>query len=153
MTEGKWKIRQNNDWAVNYGDTGLDGALDAGGDDIPVTAGTYLVTVNFNDNTYTILEDSYGIVGSATENGWDGPDVPFTPDYCNEGLYYAYNVTLVDGLIKFRRNNQWDENYGDDGDGVLEPGGPDIPVAAGVYDFVLDLTNPSVPTYTLTEVN
>jgi hypothetical protein len=62
-------------------------------------------------------------------------------------------VTLVDGLIKFRRNNLWDENYGDDGDGVLEPGGPDIPVVAGVYDVILDLRNPSVPTYTLTEVN
>ncbi len=153
MVDGEWKVRQNNDWAVNYGDTGLNGMLDAGGDNIPVSAGNYLVTVNFNDFTYTIEEiDLWGVVGSGYNDwGGAGPDFPFTPDYCNEGIYNAYNVPIVDGEIKFRLNNDWGVNYGDTGlDGILEEGGDNIPVTAGTYDIVLDFTNPSVPAYTLT---
>ena len=154
LIDGEWKVRQNNDWAVNYGDTGLNGTLDAGGDNIPVSAGTYQVTVSFTDLTYTIESiDLYGVVGSGYNNwGQDGPDFRFTPDYCNEGLYHAYNVPLIDGEIKFRVNNDWGVNYGDTGlDGILEEGGDNIPVTAGTYDITLDFTNPSVPTYTLTK--
>jgi len=154
MIDGEWKIRQNNDWAVNFGDTGLNGTLDEGGDNIPVSAGTYLVTVSFTDLTYTIETiDLYGVVGSGYNDwGAEGPDFPFMPDYCNEGIYNAYGVPLVDGEIKFRVNNDWGVNYGDTGlDGILEEGGDNIPVTAGTYDIVLDFTNPSVPTYTLTE--
>jgi hypothetical protein len=153
MTDGEWKVRQNNDWAVNYGDTGLNGMLDEGGDNIPVTAGNYLVTVNFNDFTYTIEPiDLWGVVGSGYNDwGGAGPDYPFTPDFCNEGIYNAYNVPIVDGEIKFRLNNDWGVNYGDTGlDGILEEGGDNIPVTQGTYDIMLDFTNPSVPTYTLT---
>lgn len=154
LIDGEWKVRQNNDWAVNYGDTGLNGTLDAGGDNIPVTAGTYQVIVSFTDLTYTIEDiDLYGVVGSGYNNwGQNGPDFRFTPDYCNEGLYHAYNVPLIDGEIKFRVNNDWGVNYGDTGlDGILEEGGDNIPVTAGTYDITLDFTNPSVPTYTLTK--
>lgn len=154
MTDGEWKIRQNNDWAVNYGDTGLDGVLEAGGDNIPVTAGYYQVIVNFNDLTYSIEStEVFGIVGSGY-NDWGngGPDAAFTPDYCNEGIYYINDVTLLDGEIKFRINNDWGTNYGDTGlDGILEEGGDNIPSVAGVYDVILDFSNPSVPTYTMTK--
>jgi len=48
-------------------------------------------------------------------------------------------------------NNDWAVNYGDDGvDGILEQNGADIPSIAGVYDIMLDFSNPNVPTYTLT---
>ncbi len=153
MIDGEWKVRQNNDWAVNYGDTGLNGTLDEGGDNIPVSAGNYLVTVNFTDFSYTIEPiDLWGVVGSGYNDwGGAGPDFPFMPDYCNEGIYYAYGVPIVDGEIKFRLNNDWGVNYGDTGlDNILEEGGDNIPVTAGTYDIVLDFTNPSVPTYTLT---
>ena len=154
MNDGEWKIRQNNDWPVNYGSDAADGNLQAGGGNIPVTAGVYEVIVDFNNLTYSIEKvDVWGVVGSATETGWDPPDVPFTPDYCNEGIFYANNVPLTEGLIKFRLNNDWGVNYGDDGeDGILEAGGADIPISeAGVYDIILDFSNPSVPTYTMTK--
>jgi len=152
MTDGEWKIRQNNDWPVNYGSDAADGTLQAGGGNIPVTTGYYKVAVDFNNLTYTIAKtDVYGVVGSGY-NDWGalGPDFAFTPDYCNEGIYYANNVTLVDGEIKFRVNNDWGVNYGDTGlDGILEEGGDNIPSVAGVYDIILDFSNPSVPTYTM----
>lgn len=155
LKDGKLKIRQNEDWAVNFGSDAADGTLQQGGADIEVTTGVYEVIVDFNNLTYSIEKtDVWGVVGSATETGWDPPDVPFTPDYCNEGIFYANNVPLTaDGLIKFRLNNDWAVNYGDDGgDGILEAGGADIPISeSGIYDIVLDFTNPSVPTYTMTK--
>ena len=163
MIDGEWKIRQNNEWTVIYGIGGAPGTLESPGGNIPVSAGTYQITVNFNDLTYEIVEaDVWGVVGSGYNNwgnpdpdtGVVKPDFPFTPDYCNEGVYIAYNVPLIDGDIKFRQNNSWDapnKNYGDNGfDGILEEGGADIPVTEGTYDIILDFTNPSVPTYTLT---
>ena len=163
LTDGEWKIRQNNDWAVNYGMGGAPGTLESPGGNIPVSAGTYQITVNFNDLTYEIVEaDVWGVVGSGYNNwgnpdpdtGIVTPDFPFEPDYCNEGIYYAYDVPLIDGEIKIRLNNDWTVNYGDKDpvDGILDTEDDNnIKVIAGTYDIVLDFTNPSVPTYTLTE--
>jgi len=155
LKDGKLKIRQNEAWDVNYGSDAADGTLQQNGADIEVTAGVYEVIVDFNNLTYSIEKvDVWGVVGSGYL-GWDGtfPDFPFTPDYCNEGIFYANNVPLTEGLIKFRLNNDWTVNYGDDGeDGILEAGGADIPISeAGSYDIMLDFTNESVPTYTLTK--
>ncbi|MGB5323091.1 SusE domain-containing protein [Lutimonas sp.] len=154
LIEGEWKIRQNNDWTVNLGSDGADGNLQPNGGNIPATLGYYEVIVDFNKSTYTIEKTSvYGVVGSGYNDwGGAGPDFAFTPDYCNEGIYYANNVTLLDGEIKFRVNNDWGVNYGDTGlDGILELEGDNIPSVAGVYDIMLDFSNPNVPTYTLTE--
>ena len=154
MSDGEWKIRQNNDWAVNYGSDGADGNLQAGGGNIPVTLGYYQVTVDFNNLTYSIEKtEVWGVVGSGYNNWGETPDFAFTPDYCNDGIYYANNVTLLDGEIKFRTNNDWGNNYGDkELDNILDKeDGNNIPSAAGVYDIMLDFSNPSVPTYTITE--
>jgi len=153
LNDGEWKIRQNNDWAVNLGSDGADGNLQAGGGNIPVTLGYYQIIVDFNNSTYTIEKTIiYGVVGSGYNDWGATPDFPFTPDYCNEGIYYANNVTILDGEIKFRVNNDWAVNYGDTGlDGILEDGGDNIPSVAGQYDIMLDFSNPSVPTYTMTK--
>lgn len=151
LGDGEIKIRQNNAWDTNYGDTGLDGVLEANGDNIPVTAGFYHITVNFNDLTYTLEPiDVWGVVGSATPNGWDGPDTKFKMDYSQDGVWYINSITLTDGEIKFRQNDTWDFDYGDDGnDGTLEQGGANIPVTAGTYRIVLDLSDLNNPTYTM----
>ncbi len=153
LNDGEWKIRQNNDWAVNLGSDAADGNLQDGGGNIPVTLGYYQIIVDFNNSTYTIEKTIiYGVVGSGYNDWGATPDFPFTPDYCNEGIYYANNVTILDGEIKFRVNNDWAVNYGDTGlDGILEDGGDNIPSVAGQYDIMLDFSNPSVPTYTMTK--
>ena len=152
LGDGEWKFRLNNDWGVNYGDTGNDGNLEDGGDNIPVTAGNYLIIFDANGLTYTIEPiDIWGLVGDAAPNGWDGPNARLTLDYNQDDVWYINNVTLGDGEFKFRTNDSWDVNYGDTGnDGVLEAGGDNIPVTAGTYNITLEFSNPDAPTYTIT---
>lgn len=157
LTEGVIKFRQNNSWDapnLNYGSNNADGTLQAGGSDIPVTAGTYEVIVDFNDLSYSIEEtDIWGIVGSATPGGWDGPDIVLARDYSKDGVYFVNNAVLIDGMIKFRTNGVWGNDYGDVAplDGILDKeGGNDIPVTEGTYDIIVDFSNPDVPTYMIT---
>lgn len=152
LQAGEMKIRFNQDWDVpNYGDATGDGILDTDSDNnINVTAGYYLVTINLNDFSYSIEEASlWGIVGSGY-NDWGsaGPDFTFTP--VTETQWLAQNVTLVNGEIKIRENENWDlPNYGDaTNDGVLDMDNDNnIVVTAGVYDIKMDFTDPEAPTY------
>jgi hypothetical protein len=142
LLDGEFKIRLNNDWGTNYGDTGADGTLDAGGDNIVATAGYYTVTIDLNSNTYTVeAANLWGIVGSGY-NDWGnaGPDYLLTE--VNPGIWVGEIVTLLDGEIKFRVNEDWGNNLGDDGiDGTLEAGGANIPSTAGSYRIRLDLND------------
>ena len=138
LTDGEIKIRADNDWTVNYG--GADGTLEAGGSNIVVTAGTYKIVFNENDLTYTIEQYSWGVVGDATVNGWDGPDMPFSYDPLFDN--WVANVTLLDGEIKIRQNNDWTVNYGDaELDGILDTESDNnIAVSAGDYSITFNPT-------------
>ncbi|MBO3098716.1 SusE domain-containing protein [Gelidibacter pelagius] len=141
LLTGEIKFRENNDWANDFGDTGADGTLDAGGDNIAVTAGDYKITMNLNDNTYTMEPFSWGIVGSGY-NDWgnDGPDAKFYYDYLTDT--FKVGARLVDGEIKFRQNNQWVTDFGDNGaDGTLDAGGDNIVVTPGHYTITLDFNS------------
>lgn len=79
---------------------------------------------------------SWGIVGSATPNGWNGPD--FVMDDGDNADEYVATVNLVAGEIKFRFNNNWDNNLGGS-NGKLTSGGSNIPIAvAGTYTITLN---------------
>ncbi|MDP3352248.1 MAG: RagB/SusD family nutrient uptake outer membrane protein [Flavobacteriaceae bacterium] len=54
--DGELKFRYNHDWGNNYGDNGANGTIDAGGDNIKVKKGTYRISLNLANNTYTIVE-------------------------------------------------------------------------------------------------
>ena len=149
LRNGEIKFRNNNDWSENWGDDGLDGTLDSYGANIAVTAGTYKIEVNFSSMTYTMEEYSWGIVGSATTNGWDGPDMMLNYNSFQDD--WRAVVTLVDGEAKFRFNNDWAINYGDDGlDGTMEVGGANIAVSAGHYLVTMNLNTQS---YTIEEID
>ena len=150
------KFRKDSDWTVNYGSgnvatnsTGFAGSLDAGGANIIVpTTGQYKITIDLNALTFTAESFQWGIVGSAATNGWDGPDTQVLSfDGINE-VWYANNVTLSDGEIKFRQNNAWDVNYGG-ANGNLVLGGSNIEVTEGTYNIVVDFDN---LTYSITPV-
>jgi hypothetical protein len=153
LIDGEMKFRMNNDWGTNWGDDGNDGTLDAGGANIQVTEGIYIATVNLNDLTYTLEEIDYvwGLVGGAYNNWGATPDAQFKRDWSkpfNE-VWILEDVTLIDGEYKFRANNDWGTNYGDDGaDGVLELNGANLNTTAGTYTYTLDFSDPSAPTYT-----
>ena len=126
---------------------GSDGNLESGGDYINVSqGGNYLITLDTRNNTYTIelVEDAWGVVGSATYSGWNGIDLKLVPDNCNDGTYVIFGVKLEPGQeIKFRQNDSWGNNYGDDNtDGTLEPGGANIPVPTYIsYNIVLNIND------------
>ncbi|MBD0777131.1 SusF/SusE family outer membrane protein [Maribacter sp. ANRC-HE7] len=154
LVDGEMKIRMNDSWDdpnINYGDLTGDGILDTENENnIAVTAGYYLVTVNFNTLEYSIEEtEIWGVVGSAAPNGWDGPDVKFVPDFSNPGKWDLKDITLLDGDMKFRINDDWGGDYGDfNSDGILDQESDNnIIVTAGVYDISINFND---LTYTLT---
>lgn len=146
LTDGEIKFRLNNKWGDDWG--GSDGELDSDGENIAVEAGTYVISVDLDEETYTLepIENVWGVVGDATPNGWDGPDVvmkiDYTSDYASgKGVWYADNVELTEGTLKFRANNEWSLDYGsDDADGNLGEGEDNIPVESdGNYDIIFNL--------------
>ena len=91
------------------------------------------------DNLNSLLgsQSDWGLVGNATPNGWNGPDVEMYQTGPQEFSIYA---ELTNGELKFRFNEDWGNNYGDNGsDGTIESGGANISVSAGTYFIVLDL--------------
>jgi hypothetical protein len=151
LYDGEFKIREDNAWGLNYGDNGADGTLEQNGANITISAGHYIIDFDAVNFTITITPAGtvWGVVGSATLNGWGAAeDVKLMPDPCNDGVYIVKDVVLKDGFIKFRQDDAWGVNLGDNGaDGTTDAGGDNIAVTAGTYDMVLDTVN---GTYTLT---
>ena len=151
LTDGKWvspvtkisggfKIRENHGWDNNRGGTfvktGEPFAAVAGGDNITVEEGNYIVTYDPEAETIVIDETGWGLVGTITS--WGGsPDIILKED----GLFLvAKNVALTaDDEIKIRYKSDWGENRGGAtsvGHAVKAvPGGDNIkPGIAGNYD-------------------
>ena len=153
LMDGEMKLRFNNTWGGDYGDANGDGILDQDADNnIAVSAGHYLLTVNFNDLSYSLeAADVYGVVGSGY-NDWGGAGDDFALTEVQEGVYVGDLVPLIDGQIKFRPNNTWTNDFGDAGaDGILDQD-PDnnINVTAGNYRVRLDFNDNS---YQLNRIN
>jgi len=85
-------------------------------------------------------KSAWGLVGSSTVNGWDGPDMEMYETASNQ---YALYAELAEGEIKFRFDEDWGKNYGDNGaDGNLDDGGENIVIpTGGVYFITMDLNN------------
>lgn len=153
----EFKFTQVPAWEEDYtiGDPdagGQTGTLQIGGwggNNIKVTtgAGYYLIKADLNAKTYTSLKTSWGLIGSATPNAWDS-DQDMTFDVTTK--IWSVTLNLTAGDIKFRANDGWDLNYGDDGpDGKLEEGGANIAIeSAGNYTIMLDLSG-AIYTYTV----
>ncbi len=98
---------------------------------------------------------SWGLTGSATPNGWNGPDIELYPVSQKPGIWVCENVTLKAGLIKFRFNNDWTFSLGatDKNTQYLTEGGNDIPVSAGTFTVILDLSDGARPLFSLKPAN
>lgn len=137
----EFKIVKGNDWS--FGDYGMagPGLLSNGGDNVKLTdgAGVYRLKVNTTAMTWENLKVSWGLIGDATPGGWDtDTDLTFNP----ETGTWTLNSDLKAGEIKFRANDGWDLNMGDNNnDGVPDEGGNNIKIeAAGNYTITLDLS-------------
>ena len=103
-------------------------------------------SVNIDDLNLALgPQVAWGLVGNATPNSWDGPDLEMYETGSNQ---YAIYADLTAGEMKFRYNEDWGQNYGDNGaDGTLEAGGSNIVIpSAGTYYVTMDLNN---ATYTI----
>ncbi|MEL4457047.1 RagB/SusD family nutrient uptake outer membrane protein, partial [Lutimonas vermicola] len=102
-------------------------------------------------NTGIGSTSKWGLVGSSTTNGWDGPDMVM---YKSSADQYGIYAQLVAGEFKFRfdwEESGWNVNLGDNnGDGNLQDGGSNISIPAdGAYYIAL---NKASNTYTVTPV-
>lgn len=147
-------VPTNNGWNGDFGKSKTkEGFLaQADEDNLSVqTDGFYRVRTNFNDMSYSVVETNWGIIGDATPGGW-GDDTNMTITQEKGQVTWSVNITLTDGKIKFRANDGWDINLGDNGNnGSLEYGGSDIPVTAGNYLVELILDSATGFTYKITK--
>ena len=164
LQPGALKFRLNDAWTVNYGprnnDEGIAYLDDQGAHSVSM-AGMYEVTFKIDpeDNGiayYTVEPITWGIIGDATEGGWDtDTDMTYDP----EAGVWKVTAELQQGGIKFRRNDSWTINYGprNNDDGILyldDPGAHGI-AEAGTYEIILEFNqeNPATATYSITKVD
>lgn len=135
---------------TSYGASG--GALVADGGD-PLTPpgddGWYILTADINPAvlTYNFEEHRIALIGSAMTGNDDGWSADQWMDWNPETGNWEIEITLFDGLMKFRRNGGWAWNMGFvEGDtpgleGPLQQGGVgnDIPVTAGAYKIIFTI--------------
>ncbi len=139
-----FKFTPERDWDEDWGDDGADGTLDFQGANIELAnSGYYKMNVNLNDMTYTTQNTSWGLIGSATADGWNSDqDMTYNPDTQVWTITTDLTASSDANAIKFRANDAWNIEYGDNGgDGRLDAGGDNIIVEeAGNYTVILDLS-------------
>jgi hypothetical protein len=135
------------DTDTEYGGSG--GVLEVDGAGIAVgESGWYNLSANIIDLTYSTDAYMIGLIGSATPNGWDTPDQKM--DYDAQSGTWFITLDLIDGEIKFRKNDGWAWNLGGTPDNLTQ-GGDNIAVSAGNYTITLTIINDATGTYTIVQ--
>ena len=111
LTDGFLKFRADNDWIVDWGDTGFPtGTGTQGGDNIPVFAGTWEIEFNATTGVYSFTPITVGTIGPASPTGgWD-TDEDMTHDPITANLWTT-TQELTAGELKFRQNDDWSVNW------------------------------------------
>jgi len=134
----------------DYG-SGGPGKLGTTGNLTQKGSGYYLLKADLNNNTWSSLKTSWGVIGSATKGGWDA-DQDLTYDV-KDGAWKT-EIVLKEGEIKFRANDDWALAFGDaNGDGIpdtLDNGNIKVP-EAGTYTISLNLSNAGNYSYSVTK--
>jgi hypothetical protein len=133
--------------------SGTSGTLQIGswgGNNIVINtaAGLHRIKADLGAETYSILRTDWGIIGGAVPPYDWSVDVNMTYNATDQVL--EVTLDLAQGDFKFRANDGWDLNFGDDEpDGIVDPGGANIPIPeAGNYTITLDLSQ-AIYTYTV----
>ncbi len=138
FSSGQAYFRENNNSQLVYGSTAFPfGTAVATGPSIPVTGGEYFVTFNRTTGEYRFDYPSIGILGSAL-GGFGVEDTDLTT---TDGFVYTINdLQVIDGEVKFRKNNSWITNWGsvDFPSGTGTQNGPNIPIGGGFYDVTFE---------------
>ena len=137
-------------WQPQWGLDGqnLSNSTILGGDPaaFPVDAdGYYSFTMNIDEMTYSFepydasgaaTYETIGFLGDATPGGWD-EDTDLVQQSFDPHIWFANDVELSDGEMKFRAADSWDMNWGSNTfpSGKAVKDGANIPVTGGVYDI------------------
>jgi glycosidase len=141
LTQGEAKFRANDNWSVNWGGPAFpSGTAFQDGPNIPIPSSGYY-TVSFNDVTgaynFQALNSpvypTVGLIGSATPQGWNA-STAMTKDSVDPHRW-SLTITLISGEAKFRANDSWDVNWGNNAfpGGIAFQNGANIPIPAGEY--------------------
>jgi hypothetical protein len=160
-----FKFLEVQDWAGDWGSKGgsrtvagngvITGDLVQDGEDNATIEanGFHRITLDYNTLKYKIEPMTWGIIGSARTgdgNGWNAQDnMTFVG---GKGSYkWTITRTLFNGELKFRANDDWGINFGDNGaNGSVEYNGSNIAVTAGTYVIELTLDPINGYSYTIT---
>lgn len=133
------KFRQDHDWGTNWGNSNFPmGTAVLGGSNIMTTAGTYNITFNRVNGTYTFIAVGFvpvGIWGPAVNSqlGFGAPDVDMAT---TDGITYTlsgYNFSSGSAYFRF-----YDDSFNTAGSvsfptGTAVLGGPTIQVTGGEW--------------------
>lgn len=142
-------------WDNSFGDGG-PGVLSPTGGNLKFPGeGYFYIQANTNNLTWSITPvTAVGIIGSFAGSGW-GTDVPMTY-FPNENRWKAIITTAEGDQFKFRMNNDWSINFGDNGKGLLVQDGPNIgdagqnhAVPAGTHNIILYIDTGGYYTYSI----
>ena len=141
LNQNGFKFCSEPNWdGTNYGAT----FFCKEGDNIIMTeeAGYYKVDVDLSAKTYTLTPiTTIGVIGDATEGGWDSDQdmtyVPYNSETKEPGYWEIKDINLTAGAIKFRANDAWDISWGGDINSLTTNNGGNITVEAGTYDIKL----------------
>ena len=141
-----FKITTGKNWNVNFGDGGNGTISPTGGNFMSPSAGTLLLTMDMNSNTFTIEATGiWGMIGNAVPNSnWT---VDADMKFINDGKgNWVLTTNLNPGEFKFRKGHDWGTNLGGS-NGTLTLGGGNIQVTeAGNYTVTM---NPTDLTFTM----
>jgi hypothetical protein len=140
ITNGFVKFRKDAAWLYNWGgSTFPNGTSFPNGPDIPTVAGTYDVTFNIVNGTYTFIISSnfpsIGIWGPAvdSQNGFAGQDVDMTT---TDGIHYTLSgFYFSSGQAYFRQDNATNFVWGSTSYplGTAVQSGPSIFIPGGEF--------------------
>lgn len=144
----EFKFTTAPNWDNSLGDAGGGNLSPSGGNLQFPGEGYYFIEVNTENNTWSLLDiNTWGLIGSFAASGW-GTDVPMTYNEI-EKRWTATITTADNDEFKFRANNSWDFNFGEDGSGSLRKDGDNIKISAGTHKISLFLDNAGYYTYTI----
>lgn len=136
--QNEFKITDNPNWDNGiYGDEGdgTSGILSSPGNNFKLAGpADYEIQIDIPNKTWSYI--TWGAIGSATPGGWDSDTNMM---YNTDRNVWTLTTQLNDGEMKFRANDDWAINLGDnDADGSLEQDGSNINITAGGYIIDLD---------------
>jgi hypothetical protein len=150
--DGEMKMRGDSSWDTSFGADGtqdfpIDTAIFNSSPNIVVPMGTYLLEFNDTSGIYEFKDPivdypTIGVIGDAV-GGWDDDIDMFKNPSPTASDEWLLTITITDGELKFRADDDWIDSWGDTGfptGSGSNNGDPNIPVFAGTWTIAFNST-------------